>query len=89
VAGCDDRRRYAARRHGSLRRALGVSKAARKARRCDWCGEWQDKNITPEQAERRELVKQFAAALVASGSHNMVHQIWQRAAELAEYEGQE
>lgn len=54
----------------------------------DWCGEWQDKTITPEQAERRELVKQFAAALVASGSQDMVHQIWQRAAELADYEGQ-
>ena len=54
----------------------------------DRCGEWQDKNITPEQAERRELVKQFAAALVASGSQDMVHQIWQRAAELADYEEQ-
>ena len=53
------------------------------------CGEWQDKSITPEQAERRDLVRQFAVALVASGSHNMVHQIWQRAAELADYEGQE
>ena len=31
----------------------------------DWCGEWQDKNITPEQHERRELVRQFAVAIVA------------------------
>ena len=54
----------------------------------DWCGEWQDENITPEQHERRELMKQFAAALVASGSEAMVHQVWQRAAEFAEYEGQ-
>ena len=54
----------------------------------DWCGEWQDKTITPEQAERRQLVKQFATALVASGSEDMVHQIWQRAAEFADYEGQ-
>ena len=54
----------------------------------DWCGEWTNKTITPEQAERRELVKQFAAALVASGSQDMVHQIWQRAAELADHEGQ-
>lgn len=29
----------------------------------DWCGEWQDKTITPEQAERRELMKQFAVAI--------------------------
>ena len=55
---------------------------------CNWCGEWADKNITPEQHERRELIKQFAAALVASGSEAMVHQVWQRAAEFADYEGQ-
>lgn len=30
----------------------------------DWCGEWQDGSITPEQAERRELMKQFAVAIV-------------------------
>jgi hypothetical protein len=28
------------------------------------CGEWSDKNISPEQAERRELVRQFAVAIV-------------------------
>jgi len=28
------------------------------------CGEWADKTITPEQAERRELVRQFAVAIV-------------------------
>lgn len=28
------------------------------------CGEWQDASITPEQAERRELVRQFALAIV-------------------------
>ena len=54
----------------------------------DWCGEWQDKTITADEAERRELIKHFAAALVASGSEDMVHQIWQRAAEFADYEGQ-
>ena len=52
------------------------------------CGEWQDKNITPEQAERRELVRQFAVALVASGSQDMIHKIWQQAALFADYEGQ-
>lgn len=53
----------------------------------DFCGEWQDKTITPEQAERRELVQRFAVALVASGSQDMIHQIWQRAAEFADCEG--
>ena len=52
------------------------------------CGEWADKTITPEQAERRELVKQFAVALVASGSQEMIHKIWQQAALFADYEGQ-
>ena len=52
------------------------------------CGEWQDASITPEQAERRELVRQFAVALVASGSQDMIHKIWQQAAEFADYEGQ-
>ena len=54
------------------------------------CGEWQDDRITPEQAERRELVRQFAVAIVASDPEGdtMVHRAWQRAAELADYEGQ-
>ena len=54
----------------------------------DWCGEWQDGSITPEQAERRELVKEFAVAIVASGSQDMIHEIWQQAALFADYEGQ-
>jgi hypothetical protein len=52
------------------------------------CGEWQDGRFLPEQHERRELVRQFAVAMVAAGSQEMVHQVWQRAAELADYEGQ-
>ena len=56
----------------------------------DWCGEWADKNITPEQHERWELIKQFALAIVASDPEGdtMVHRVWQRAAEFADYEGQ-
>ena len=56
----------------------------------DWCGEWSDKNITPEQHERRELVQRFAVAIVAGDPEGdtMVHRVWQRAAELADYEGQ-
>ena len=59
-----------------------------EVRAFDWCGEWADAKTSLEQAERRELIKQFAAALVASGSEAMVHQVWQRAAEFADYEGQ-
>ena len=59
-----------------------------EVRAFDWCGEWADKNITPEEAERREFVRQFAVALVASGSQDMIHRIWQQAALFADYEGQ-
>ena len=54
------------------------------------CGEWQDASITPEQHERRELVQRFALAIVASDPEGdaMVHRVWQRAAEFADYEGQ-
>lgn len=54
----------------------------------DFCGEWQDGRFTPEQHERRELVRQFAVAIVASGSQDMIHKIWQQAALFADYEGQ-
>ena len=52
------------------------------------CGEWQDGRFTPEQHERRELIKRFAVAIVARGSQDMIHKIWQQAALFADYEGQ-
>ena len=79
---------YHGKPHGVCRRNPPVNGEFSEVSGDSMCGEWQDKNITPEQAERRELVKQFAAALVTSGSQDMVHQIWQRAAEFADYEGQ-
>ena len=30
----------------------------------NYCGEWRDKSITPEQERRAELVTQFALAMV-------------------------
>jgi len=32
----------------------------------NWCGEWRDKTITPEQEERRELIRRFAVALMST-----------------------
>lgn len=32
----------------------------------NWCGEWRDKTITPEQEQRAELVRRFVLALVAT-----------------------
>jgi len=74
--------------HGVCRRNPPVGGEFPEVSGHSMCGEWQDKNSTPEQHERRELIRQFAVALVASGSEAMVHQVWQRAAELADYEGQ-
>ena len=75
-------------RHGFCRKSPPVAGDFSATFGNDMCGEWADKDITPEQAERRELIKQFAVALVASGSEDMVHKIWQMAAVLADYEGQ-
>jgi len=79
---------YHGRPHGVCRRNPPVGGEFSEVRGDSMCGEWQDKNITPEEAERRELVRQFAVALVASGSQNMIHNIWQQAALFADYEGQ-
>ena len=59
----------------------------------DWCGEWQDENITPEQHERRELVRQCAVAIVAgdfgyeSGGIG-AEKVWAYARQIADAEGQ-
>lgn len=52
----------------------------------DFCGEWRDKSITPEQEQRAELVTRFALAIVGSdydsaGSWWKPATIWRMAAE--------
>ena len=47
----------------------------------NYCGEWRDKSITPEQEQRAELVTQFAVAIVESGADLMMHEVWRMAAE--------
>ena len=79
---------YHGKPHGFCRRNPPVGGEFPEASADGMCGEWQDKTITPEQAERRELVQRFAVALVASGSQDMIHKIWQQAALFADYEGQ-
>jgi ketosteroid isomerase-like protein len=32
----------------------------------NYCGEWRDRSITPEQEQRAELVERFALAIVGS-----------------------
>ena len=81
---------YHGRPHGVCRRNPPVGGEFSEVRGDSMCGEWQDASITPEQHERRELVRRFAVAIVAGDPEGdtMVHRVWQRAAELADYEGQ-
>jgi len=55
---------------------------------CDthFCGEWADKTITPEQEQKRELVRRFAVAMIASGSDELMHKIWRVAEVMADAE---
>ena len=56
------------------------------AHSADWgCGEWADDSITPEQEERRELVRRFAMAIVASGV-SMGQAAWDMAEQLVDAE---
>jgi hypothetical protein len=54
------------------------------------CGDWQDKNITPEQAERRELTRQFALAIMSTvyGVDLQFDLIWTAAKNMAAAEPQ-
>ena len=64
---------YHGKPHGVCRRNPPVGGEFPEASGDSMCGEWADKTITPEQAERQELVRRFALAIVdgwyASGSN--------------------
>ena len=55
---------YHGKPHGVCRRNPPVNGEFSEVHGDSMCGEWADKTITPEQAERRELVRQFAVAIV-------------------------
>ena len=52
------------------------------------CGEWANASTTPEQDERRELVRRFAVALMGANYCQNVRddQIWHMASQLADAE---
>lgn len=50
----------------------------------NYCGEWRDKSITPEQERRAELVTQFAVAIVQAESDTGAELVWKWAAEYAD-----
>lgn len=44
----------------------------------DFCGEWRDKSITPEQEQRAELVTRFAVAIVQGDkATNRPNLVWE------------
>jgi hypothetical protein len=51
----------------------------------DWCGEWRDKTVSPEQEERRELVRRFALVLVVNPRYSP-DDAWEWAVKLADAE---
>jgi hypothetical protein len=55
---------YHGKPHGVCRRNPPVNGEFSEVHGDSMCGEWADKTITPEQAERSELVRQFAVAIV-------------------------
>ena len=54
------------------------------------CGEWSDKNITPEQEDRQELTRRFAVAIMSTAwaANCPELQVWAVAASLATAEPQ-
>ena len=55
---------YHGKPHGVCRRNPPVNGEFSEVHGDSMCGEWADKTITPELAERSELVRQFAVAIV-------------------------
>jgi len=52
------------------------------------CGEWADKTITPEQADRQELTRRFAVAIAAKIGCYTPAAIWEMAKNMAAAEPQ-
>ncbi len=84
---------YHGKPHGVCRRNPPVSGEFPEVHGDSVCGEWADAKISPEQAERRELVRQFAVAIVAGdfgyeAGGLGTEKIWECARQIADAEGQ-
>jgi len=84
--------RYPLHPYGDCRRnpPIDIDGSVPQTAPTDWCGEWADASITPEQAERRELTRQFAVAIVSTeyGSDLRYERIWAVAKHMVETEPQ-
>ena len=56
---------YHGKPHGVCRRNPPVGGEFPEVSGDSMCGEWLDKNITPKEHERREMVRRFALAIVS------------------------
>jgi len=54
------------------------------------CGDWQDKDVTPEQEDRQELTRRFAVAIMSTeyGGDLEPDQVWSAAKSFAAAEPQ-
>ena len=82
--------RYPLHPYGDCRRnpPIDIDGSVPQTAPTDWCGEWSDASITPEQAERRELTRQFAVAISAKIGCYTPAAIWEMAKNMAAAEPQ-
>ena len=73
-----------------MRYPPGVSELVPKTHATDWCGEWADASIAPEEEERRQFVRQIFLAMTASewGASYSEDDMWKIAGKLAAAEPQ-
>lgn len=50
----------------------------------NYCGEWRDKSVTPEQEQRAELMTRFALAIVQCESDTGAELVWQQAEQIVD-----
>jgi hypothetical protein len=50
----------------------------------NFCGEWRDRSITPEQEQRAELVTRFALAIAQCESDTGSELVWKWAEQIAD-----
>ena len=75
--------------HGTCKRHPPIDLNGRRPYTDDqnFCGEWADASITPEQADRQELTRRFAVALISAGMP-IDDTTWNEAAKFAAAEPQ-
>jgi hypothetical protein len=73
-----------------MRYPPSVSELVPKTHATDWCGEWADASITPEQQDLQELIRRFAVAIMSTeySADLQYDRIWTAAKNMAAAEPQ-